>query len=250
MMWTDTPCRITCWNCGNETIMAERSPKIEFIVAQHPWLENDCLYADVILPTNTNMEVDDIVTNTRQGTQHHSVILLHKAIEPGGRIEERLRSRPRSGQEAGQGRGVQRGQDHQGPAARGLLQHEPRQQDHLGRLREEPVRDPADRRGLGERRGRPAAVLRRSREATRCPRRPGSWSSSPPTWPSTSPATKSARPSPNGSRRAPCTTSGRGSWRAKAYPLLLMSNHGRWRVHAQADDIPWSREVVTCKVMG
>ncbi len=60
---------------------------------------------------------------------------------------------------------------------------------------------------MGERRGRPAAVLRRSREATRCPRRPGSWSSSPTTWPSTSPATKNARPSPNGSRRAPCTTS-------------------------------------------
>ena len=84
MMWTDTPCRITCWNCGNETIIAERNPKIEFIVAQHPWLENDCLYADIILPTNTNMEVDDIVTNTRQGTQHHSVILLDKAIEPVG----------------------------------------------------------------------------------------------------------------------------------------------------------------------
>jgi anaerobic selenocysteine-containing dehydrogenase len=27
-----------------------RNPKIEFIVAQHPWLENDCLYADIILP--------------------------------------------------------------------------------------------------------------------------------------------------------------------------------------------------------
>jgi anaerobic selenocysteine-containing dehydrogenase len=40
------------------------------------------------------------------------------------------------------------------------------------------------------------------------------------------------------------------SWRAAAYPLLLMSNHGRWRVHSQADDIPWSREVITCKVRG
>jgi trimethylamine-N-oxide reductase (cytochrome c) len=34
------------------------------------------------------------------------------------------------------------------------------------------------------------------------------------------------------------------------FPLLLMSNHGRWRVHAQADDISWTREAPTCKVTG
>jgi trimethylamine-N-oxide reductase (cytochrome c) len=38
--------------------------------------------------------------------------------------------------------------------------------------------------------------------------------------------------------------------RARMLPLLLMSNHGRWRVHAQCDDIPWTREVITCKVPG
>jgi len=40
------------------------------------------------------------------------------------------------------------------------------------------------------------------------------------------------------------------SKRAKKYPLLLMSNHGRWRVHANHDDIAWTREIPTCKVMG
>ena len=29
-----------------------------------------------------------------------------------------------------------------------------------------------------------------------------------------------------------------------------MSNHGRWRVHAQCDDISWTREIQTCKVRG
>ena len=33
-------------------------------------------------------------------------------------------------------------------------------------------------------------------------------------------------------------------------PLLQMSNHGRWRVHAQHDDISWTREAPTCKVKG
>ena len=29
-----------------------------------------------------------------------------------------------------------------------------------------------------------------------------------------------------------------------------MSNHGRWRTHAQNDDITWQREIMTCKVKG
>ena len=40
------------------------------------------------------------------------------------------------------------------------------------------------------------------------------------------------------------------SERAKKYPLLMMSNHGRWRVHANHDDITWLREIPTCKVKG
>jgi trimethylamine-N-oxide reductase (cytochrome c) len=38
------------------------------------------------------------------------------------------------------------------------------------------------------------------------------------------------------------------SERAKKYPLLCMSNHGRWRMHAQCDDIVWNREVETMKI--
>ena len=38
--------------------------------------------------------------------------------------------------------------------------------------------------------------------------------------------------------------------RAKKYPLLCQSNHGRWKSHAQNDDISWLREIATCKVKG
>ncbi|MCR4394733.1 MAG: hypothetical protein NUV31_10225, partial [Dehalococcoidales bacterium] len=38
--------------------------------------------------------------------------------------------------------------------------------------------------------------------------------------------------------------------RAKKYPLLIVSNHPRWRVHAMHDDIVWTREIPTCKVRG
>ncbi len=38
--------------------------------------------------------------------------------------------------------------------------------------------------------------------------------------------------------------------RGKAYPYLIVSNHPRWRVHANMDDITWFREIETCKVKG
>ncbi len=84
MIWTDTPCRTTCWNDGSKTIEAMRNPKIECIVAQHPWLENDCLIADVILPGNTTFEVEDIVSNTRVGIEVQSVGLQKQAVKPIG----------------------------------------------------------------------------------------------------------------------------------------------------------------------
>ena len=34
------------------------------------------------------------------------------------------------------------------------------------------------------------------------------------------------------------------------FPLLLMSNHPRWRTHAQGDDSTWTRETPTGKVLG
>jgi len=40
------------------------------------------------------------------------------------------------------------------------------------------------------------------------------------------------------------------SFRSRAFPLLLISNHGHWRAHAQCDDISWDREIHTCKVKG
>ena len=38
--------------------------------------------------------------------------------------------------------------------------------------------------------------------------------------------------------------------RCKDYPLLMVANPARWRVHVQGDDIKWFREIETCKVKG
>jgi trimethylamine-N-oxide reductase (cytochrome c) len=249
MMWTDTPCRITCWNCGNETIMAERSPKIEFIVAQHPWLENDCLYADVILPTNTLMEVDDIVTNTRQGTQHHAVVLYEKAVEPVGESKSDYEAVLEVAKKLGKGEEFS-----EGKTIKDLQQEvfynmnldskitweefeknqyviletvEDWENDVVG-LR--PFYDDPEKHPLPTPSGKLEFYSAALAEHFPCD--------------------EERPPIPKWVEKSAMHDERRSSWRAKAYPLLLMSNHGRWRVHAQADDIPWSREVVTCKVKG
>jgi trimethylamine-N-oxide reductase (cytochrome c) len=48
MIWTDSPCWITCWNDSNTYIKALRSPKIEFILAHIPGGKRLSL-ADMIL---------------------------------------------------------------------------------------------------------------------------------------------------------------------------------------------------------
>jgi len=38
-----------------------------------------------------------------------------------------------------------------------------------------------------------------------------------------------------------------GTERSKKYPLLVMSNHPRWGVHSQHDDVTWFREIETAR---
>ncbi len=79
MLWMDTVSRITNWNCGNEWIAMYKSPKFEFIVAQHPMMEDDALFADLVLPTTASpFEQDDIYSmgmgSSRDGPQWGNVV--------------------------------------------------------------------------------------------------------------------------------------------------------------------------------
>ncbi len=60
MIWEDTVSNITNWNNTNKWAEAFRSPKIETFVAQGIFMENDALFADIVLPVNTVLERDDI----------------------------------------------------------------------------------------------------------------------------------------------------------------------------------------------
>lgn len=82
MIWNENNCMTACWNYGYKMIEAFRNPKIEFIVSIHPWLENDALFADLILPAQSIFEHEDLVV------VHHSdmygIFYQQRCIEPIG----------------------------------------------------------------------------------------------------------------------------------------------------------------------
>jgi len=104
MIWTDTPSWTTCWNGGNSYTQALRSPKIEFIVAQHPWLENDCTMADLILPQHQAGRAGHRGGQLQRPVPHgHVRGAVHRAP---GRVHERLRDRLQGGRASGADQGI------------------------------------------------------------------------------------------------------------------------------------------------
>jgi trimethylamine-N-oxide reductase (cytochrome c) len=248
MIWTDSPCWITCWNDSNTYIKALRSPKIEFILAQHPWLENDCLLADMILPVNTKFEEEDMTTDMESG-QFHTVLYGGKCIAPLGEsksdyeivcmIAEKL----------------------------GLLE-----QYTGGRTVEEWIKLSFENSGIQDRityeefRRKGYFVIPTDPEWMKAPPGLKKFYEDPGNNPLKTPSgkiefysqnlakyfpdDKERPPVPHWIEKGDSHDERNSSERAKKYPLLIMSNHGRWRVHAQCDDISWTREAPTCKVKG
>jgi molybdopterin guanine dinucleotide-containing S/N-oxide reductase-like protein len=250
MIWTDNPCRTTCWNDGNLTMKAMRSPKIECIVAQHQWLENDCLAADIILPVSTTVELNDITTNSRFGEDIQSAGLQRQAIKPIGEsksdYEIILEVAKKLGvyDEVSEGKSIEEW-------IRYIFE------EHYN-FTKYVTWEEFEKRGYY------------------CFRAASDWESDPPGFrkfyedpennPLGTPSGKlefySARlaehfpddeerpPYPKWIERGETHDERITGDRAKKYPLLMMSNHPKWRMHAQCDDISWTREALTCKVKG
>ncbi|MGA2262872.1 MAG: molybdopterin dinucleotide binding domain-containing protein [Acidobacteriota bacterium] len=249
MIWSDSPCRIACWNGGNETEDVLRSPQVECIVVQHPWLENDCLFADLILPANTHMEVDDIVTNIREGGQFADVMLCEKAVEPIGESKSDYEIVIEVARKLGYEEQVSEN-----------LSTEDIQKKVFGYMDLERWMTWEDFQDKKYYLYQVAPDWEQDSPGFR------NFYENPEMYPLGTPSKKLefyserlARHFPNDSERPPSpqwiekgeTHDERlSSQRAQEYPLLLMSNHGRWRVHAQCDDITWTREAPTCKVAG
>jgi trimethylamine-N-oxide reductase (cytochrome c) len=248
MIWTDTPCWVTCWNDGNSFVKALRSPKIEFILAQHPWLENDCQFADVILPVSTKFEQRDITMDVMSG-QLSLVVNEKQCIEPigesksdyeivcmiadklgllkeytGGKsIEDLIRY-------GFENSGVQEMVTYQELEEKQyfVIPTDPDWKKYPPGLRkfyEDPEKNPLST---------PTGKIEFYSE--RLAR--------------TFPDDKERPPVPHWIEKGESHDERLSSERAEKYPLLIVSNHARWRVHANHDDMKWIREIPTSKVRG
>jgi len=248
MVWTDSPSWITCWNSGNDYVRAMRHPDIEFMFCQHPWLENDALLADIILPVNTKLEEDDIAGDIFSG-QYNLLFPEHKCVEPLGEsfsdyelvcmIAERLGLY----EEYTGGKTIPELIKYGWETSRcaDLISWEELNEKGYYAV---PTDDGWE--------DVPAGFYNFYKD--------------PQKYPLTTPtgllefeSTGLAKHFPDDLERPPVPKwvakgisheETLGTERAEKYPLLVCSNHPRWGVHSQHEDITWLREIETCKVTG
>jgi anaerobic selenocysteine-containing dehydrogenase len=248
MIWTDTPCWITCWNDSNAYIKALSSPKIEFILAQHPWLENDCLFADIILPVNTKFEEQDIGMSLSNG-QFFTAIREKKCVEPVGEsksdyeivcmIAEKfgLLDKYTGGKTAEEWLKYY----YKNSGIQDMITYDEFEENGYVVVPTDPdwKKQPAGMKGFYDDPDRHPLSTPSGRIEFYSQNLAKHF-----------PEDKERPPVPHWIEKGESHDERLSSERAKKYPLLLMSNHGRWRVHAQCDDISWTREIPTCKVKG
>lgn len=257
MIWSDTPCWETCWNGGFKYQEAIRDESIEFYLVQHPWMENDTLLADIILPVSTLFELKDIAADIYSG-QWNKLVYEDQAIEAIGEAKGDYQVVLE----------IAKKLETYGGKYVGLY-------DKLteGRTVDEDVRYgfensgvPLDEYSFEDFIERQYFAFPTKKDWEKDPVGLELFATDPVKHPLRTPSGKLefysiglAENFPDDEIRGPVPKwieEGDGhqerisSKRAKLYPYLLVSNHPRWRVHAQHDDITWLREIRTCKVVG
>lgn len=82
VIWNENGNQPVSWTYGRRWIDALRNEKIEFVLGIHPWLENDILYSDLILPAQTIFEHEDIIAVQRSDIL--AMFYQDQALEPVG----------------------------------------------------------------------------------------------------------------------------------------------------------------------
>jgi trimethylamine-N-oxide reductase (cytochrome c) len=249
MIWMDNPCRTTCWNNGYLSVEAFRSPKIECFVVQHPWLENDTVFADIILPISTKLEEEDVGTLSICAVPLKGMTIEEQAIEPVG---ESLSDYEAVGEVAKKlglyeeytdGMTIQEKikQGFEGSGLQDITSWEEFKEKKYYIIPTDPnwEKVPAGLRLFYENPEDNPLATPTGKLEFYSQRLADNF-----------PDDEERPPIPKWIERSPSHDERLSSERAKKYPLLLVSNHGRWRTHAQNDDISWTREIPTCKVKG
>ncbi len=261
MVWLDYACFSTCWNGANTFTKGLRTnPDIEFVLVQHQWLEDDCLYADIILPIQTIFELDiDLGLDTHSG-QFSSIIVSKRSAHPVGESLSDMEAEAEIAKKistdvynayskngmstldmakagfAGSGCADYITWDKFYENGYWTIPLDPNWKQEWQETRgwkawyEDPQNNPVDT---------PSGLIEFDCQALR----------------EHFPDDKERPPVPHWVIGGPASEGwyhDESLWteRHKTYPLLIVSNHPRWRVHAEHDDITWLREIPTCKVLG
>jgi molybdopterin guanine dinucleotide-containing S/N-oxide reductase-like protein len=248
MIWMDNPCRSTCWNNAFKSIAAFRSPKIECFIVQHPWLENDTIYADIILPTNTKIEENDFGMISI-GVPFKGIAFEKQAIEPVGESKSDYEAAGEIAKKLGVYEVYTSGQTimdkikegYQKSGITDIVSWETLENNNFFMIPTDPdweklpagfklFHDDPEKHPLKTPSGKLEFFSRRLADNF--------------------PDDQERPPLPKWIETGPSHDERVSSDRAKKYPLLLVSNHPKWRTHAQNDDISWTHEIPTCKVRG
>jgi trimethylamine-N-oxide reductase (cytochrome c) len=275
MFWSDEACKITCETPGNDIATAYTNPKLETFVLQTPWFENDCMYADLVLPVKTIFEIDeDIMTSAEEGkAEYTSIYYMQNCMTPVG---ESLSDWEIVCQ-------VALKYDTLFPPATGSPTLYQQYTGQPNSSTPSEIIDSLVEAGFNYAMGSHTDVdfptLKQNgyyvidtdpnwNNPTDYPTGISAFAADP-TSPANSLETKSGLIEffsgwlfdhfPNDTERpprahyianGPTHSESLSSPRAKQYPLLFVSDHPRWRVHAEMDDISWLREIPTMKVTG
>jgi trimethylamine-N-oxide reductase (cytochrome c) len=251
MIWTDSPCMVTCWNDGFRIAKAFRDPSVECIVAQQPWLENDCILADIVLPVQTKFEMDDICDDTGGGVVW-SVFRERAACPPVGESLDDFDCVAEVARKLG-------------PEYYEVYTNGEKSREQIielfyrGSVAHIDKNDDFHRKGIFA-----IPCIPDIQDFDKYPPGLRAFADDPENNPLSTPtgrleftSTKIRELFPDDRERPPYP-----KWveksdmhderlageRSAKYPLLCMSNHGRWRFHANLDDITWHREVETMKL--
>jgi trimethylamine-N-oxide reductase (cytochrome c) len=262
LIWQDHACQTACWNDSNMYITALRDPSIECHIIQQMWMENDCLFADIILPVTTSMEEEDV---NNSGGEQTLAIYYKSTAEPVGEsktdyeivrlVAEKLESY--GGRYEGVLEGFTGGQSAEEWIEYGF---ELAKIAEVGGVTLDEFKEkgcvlaPIDT-GWGEG-SRGLYDFYTDPVKNPLPTDSGLLEFYSQALADNFPDDDERGPYPKYLAGGPSSTHDEslvtedGAERCKIYPLLVESNHPRWRTHCQYDDVPWLREIPTCKVKG
>ena len=253
MLWSEKPCNMNCWNGGFEFQDAIRSDEVEFFVTNHQWMENDSLFADLVLPVTTCVEDDDTMGASMTVGMRYAGYTPHACDRVGeskSDWEIALDVLDRFGKREQLDLGMTTEQwleygftnshlstevDWDTLVEKGLYypKLEENWRDEIPGMRgfyEDPEKFPLDT---------PSGKLEFYSQALA----------------DAFPDDKERQPIAKWVTGGPAEegwTHDESLWgeRCKKYPLLVTANPARFRVHVQGDDIAWYREIETTKVKG